>query len=58
MEMKKFNYMVVIDILRGSGCPKRHLDALLAKTISTVYKVGLMSLSNYRWQHCFHGLSC
>ena len=48
MEMKKFNYMVEIDILRNSsefilavlkgafkgfGCPKRHPDALLAKTM-------------------------
>ena len=49
MEMKKLNYMLEIDILRNSsqhflgilrgailgfGCPKRHPDALLAKTMS------------------------
>ena len=48
MEMKKVNYMLEIDILRNSsqndlgvlkgafsgfGCPKRHPDALLAKTM-------------------------
>ena len=48
MEMKRFNYMLEIDILRNSsqkflgvqraaflgfGCPKRHPDALLAKTM-------------------------
>ena len=48
MEMKKLNYMLEIDILRNSsqkflgvlrgifqgfGCPKRHPDALLAKTM-------------------------
>ena len=48
MEMIKFNYMLEIDILRhfsprkvgvlrgafqGFGCPKRHPDALLAKTM-------------------------
>ena len=48
MKMKKFNYMFGIDILRNSsqifwgvlrsafegfGCPKRHPDALLAKTM-------------------------
>ena len=48
MEMKKFDYMLEIDILRNSspkhlgvlrgafygfGCPKRHPDALLAKTM-------------------------
>ena len=48
MEMMKFNYMLEIDILRncspkkvgvlrgafeGFGCPKRHPDALLAKTM-------------------------
>ena len=47
MEMKKFNYMLEFDILRNSsqkyldvlrgafwfGCPKRHPDALLAKTM-------------------------
>ena len=48
MEMKKFNYMLEIDILRNSsqkflgvlrgafsvfGCPKRHPDTLLAKTM-------------------------
>ena len=48
MEMEKINYMLEIDILRntslnflgvlrgaflGFGCPKRHLDALLAKTM-------------------------
>ena len=48
MEMKKNNYMLEIDILRNSlqkslgvlmgafkrlGCPKRHPDALLAKTM-------------------------
>ena len=48
MEMKKFNYMLEIDILRNSsqnylgvlrgvfqgfGCPKRHPDALLAMTM-------------------------
>ena len=49
MERKTFNYMLEIDILRnnsekhlgvlrgafsGYGCPKRHPDALLAKTMS------------------------
>ena len=49
MEMKKFNYMLEIDIIRNSsqiflgvlrdafwvfGRPKRHPDALLAKTMS------------------------
>ena len=48
MEKKKFNYMLEIDILGNSsqnylgvlrgafygfGCPKRHTDALLAKTM-------------------------
>ena len=48
MEMKKFNYMLDINILRNSsqnflgvprgafggfGCPKRHPDVLLAKTM-------------------------
>ena len=48
MEMIKFNYMLEIDILRNSspkkvgvlggtfegfGCPKRHPDTLLAKTM-------------------------
>ena len=48
MEMEKFNYMLEIDILRNSsqiilgvltgafqgfGCPIRHPDALLAKTM-------------------------
>ena len=48
IEMIKFNYMLEIDILRNSspkkvgvltgafegfGCPKRHPDALLAKTM-------------------------
>ena len=51
MEMKKINYMPEIDILRNSsqnvfgalwgafkvfGCPKRHPDALLAKTMHMV----------------------
>ena len=51
MEMIKFNYMLEIDILRNSsprkvgvlrgafegfGCPKRHPDALLAKTLVLV----------------------
>ena len=49
MEMKKFNYTLEINILRNSsqiflgvlrgvfqgfGCPKRHPDALLAKTMT------------------------
>ena len=49
-EMKKFNYKLEIGIFRnstqfylgvlrgsfsGSGCPKRHPDALLAKTIES-----------------------
>ena len=49
MEMIKFNYMLQIDILRNSspkkvgvlrgafegfGCPKRHPDTLLAKTMT------------------------
>ena len=48
MEMIKFNYMLEIDVLKNSspkkvgvlrgafegfGCPKRHPDALLAKTM-------------------------
>ena len=48
MEMRKFNHMLEVDILRNSsqiflgvlsgvfqgfGCPKRHPDALLAKTM-------------------------
>ena len=48
MNLKKFNYMLEIDMLRNSsqnllgvlrgvfqgiGCPKRHPDALLAKTM-------------------------
>ena len=34
-EMKKFNYKLEIEIFRNSrlGCPKRHPDALLAKTM-------------------------
>ena len=51
--MKIFNYMLEIDILRNSsqnflgvlrgafevfGCPKRHPDALLAKTMCTPQK--------------------
>ena len=51
MEMIKFNYMLEIDISRNSsprklgvlwgafegfGCPKRHPDALLAKTMMTI----------------------
>ena len=51
MEMIKFNYVLVIDISRNSsprklgvlwgasegfGCPKRHPDALLAKTMMTI----------------------
>ena len=50
MKMVKFNYMLEIDILRNSspqkvgvlrgafegfGCPKRHPNALLAKTMKT-----------------------
>ena len=53
MEMIKFNYMLEIDILRNSspkkvgvltgafegfGCPKRHPDALLAKTMPSTLK--------------------
>ena len=54
MDLKKFNYMLEIDILRNSpqrflgvlrgaflrfGCTKRHPDALLAKTmVGTVYR--------------------
>ena len=49
MDLKRFNYLLEIDILRNSsqkvlgvlrcafeefGCPKRHLDPLLAKTMS------------------------
>ena len=49
MELKKFNHMLEIDIFRNSlqknvgvlrgafqgfGCPKRHPDALLAKTMA------------------------
>ena len=52
MEMKRFNYMLEIDILRNSsqkfmgvlrgaflvfGCPNRHPDALLAKTMFQSY---------------------
>ena len=52
MEMKKINYMLEIDILRNSsqkilgvlrsvfsgfGCPKRHPDTLLAKTMTTIF---------------------
>ena len=59
MEMIKFNYMLEIDILRNSspekvgvlrgafegfGCPKRHPDALLAKTmlsfLTLIYDAG------------------
>ena len=45
MEIKKLNYMLEIDILgnssqrgvfQGFGCPKRHPDALLAKTMFDV----------------------
>ena len=52
MEMKKFNYMLEIEILRNSsqknlgvlrrafqGCTKRHPGALLAKTMSLVHCV-------------------
>ena len=53
MEMIKFNYMLEIDILRNSskkvgvlrgafeelGCPKRHPDALLAKTMVRIVRV-------------------
>ena len=53
MEMKKINYTLEIDILRNSsqkivgvlrgafsgfGCPKRHTDALLAKTVLHIYR--------------------
>ena len=59
MEMIKFNYMLEIDILRnssprkvgvlrgafmGSGCPKRHPDALLAKTMV----IGLLQQNVFR----------
>ena len=51
MEMEKFNNMLKNDIIRNSsqkflgvlrgafegfGCPKRHPDALLAKTLGTI----------------------
>ena len=51
MEMKTFNYVLEINILRNSsqkylgvlsfffqrfGCPKRHPDALLAKTMTGI----------------------
>ena len=51
MEMKKIDYMLDINILRNSspkvlgvlrgafkgfGCPKRHPDAVLAKTMATI----------------------
>ena len=51
LEMKKIHYMLEIDILRNSsqkslgvlrgtfqwfGCPKRHPDALLAKTMDSM----------------------
>ena len=54
MEMKRFNYLLEIDILRNSsqiflgdlrvafkgfGCPKRHPDALLAKTMITTITI-------------------
>ena len=65
MEMIKFNYMLEIDILRNSsprkmgvlrgafegfGCPKRHPDALLAKTMAHV--VTNWSLATYSFS--FH----
>ena len=52
MEVKNFDYMLEIDILRNSspkilgvlrgafqgfGCPKRHPDALLAKTMTDAH---------------------
>ena len=55
--MIKFNYMLEIDILRNSsprkvgvlrgafegfGCPKRHPDALLAKTMIVVQSLAYM----------------
>ena len=62
MEMIKFNYMLEIDILRhfsprkvgvlrgafqGFGCPKRHPDALLAKTMNlTLLYVILSTISS------------
>ena len=54
MEMKRFNYILEIDISRNSsqkllgvqrgaflglGCPKRHPDALLAKTMVGILPV-------------------
>ena len=59
MELIKFNYMLEIDILRNSsqnilgalrgaflvfGCPKRHPDALLAKTMLISTLKDLISL--------------
>ena len=61
MKMKKFNYMLGIDILRNSsqiflgvhrsafegfGCPKRHPDALLAKTMNRTV------IANILWGLC------
>ena len=57
--MMKFNYMLEIDILRNSsskkvgvlrgafewsGCPKRHPDALLAKTMMALPVLWPLSL--------------
>ena len=70
MEMIKFNYMLEIDILRhfsprkvgvlrgafeGFGCPKRHPDALLAKTMATceVVKLGIKGVVSDRPWVCY-----
>ena len=72
MEMKRFNYMLEIDILRncsqkdlgvlgsafyGSGCPKRHPDDLLAKTMRPKIFYKILPILGVRrvvgWLKCF-----
>ena len=69
MEMINFNYMLEIDILRNSslkkvgvlrvafegfGCPKRHPDALLAKTMfGGVHTQGRPLYLGYNHKHAF-----
>ena len=62
MEMIKFNYMLEIDILRNSSkkvgvlrdafegfeCPKRHPDALLAKTMVRILRVDKAEASTHK----------
>ena len=71
MEVKKFNYMFEIDIIRNPaqkflgvlwgaflldfGSPKRHPDALLAKTLLEHCKVSFKKMHAQRL--CYRGLA-